>query len=94
MIEVIKIDGVKVSMAGDYYETLIYLDLDGRKLLEYLSENVETDEILLLGDSGKQFIEVKAQRFLAEEIVAVLGRAASGVVKGHKFSSVFRMVHV
>ncbi len=29
IIEVIEIDGVKVSMAGDYYETLIYFDSDG-----------------------------------------------------------------
>ena len=70
MIEVIEIDGVEVSIAGDYYETLIYLDSDENQLLKYVSENVETDEILLLRNATTQFIEVKAQHFLEEEIIS------------------------
>ena len=65
MIEVIEIDGARVSMAGDYYETLIYLDSDGGEGLEYLFGDVDADEILLLRGAGTQFIEIKAQGFLA-----------------------------
>lgn len=72
MIEVVEVDGVTVSMAGGYYETLIYPNADSGTLLEYLSENVEADEILLLSGAGTQFIEVKAQRFLREEVISDL----------------------
>ncbi len=72
MIEVIEIDGVGVSLAGDYYETLIYLDSGGDKVLEYLSTNIDADEILLLRGADKQFIGIKAQRFLDERIVSEL----------------------
>jgi L-serine dehydratase len=66
MIEVIEIDGARVSMAGDYYETLIYLDSSGDEVLQYLSGNVDADDILFLRGTGTQFIEIKAQGFLEE----------------------------
>jgi len=72
MIEVIEIDGVGVSMTGDYYETLIYLDSGGDEVLEYLSRNVDADDVLFLTGAGTQFIEIKAQRFLEERIVSEL----------------------
>jgi L-serine dehydratase len=72
MIEVIEIDGVEVSMAGDYYETLIYARSGGRELHEFLVDRVEADEIQLLGGAGGQLIEVKGQRFLEEELVSEL----------------------
>ena len=36
IIEVVEIDEVKISMAGDYYETLIYFWSGGDQLLAYL----------------------------------------------------------
>jgi L-serine dehydratase len=72
MIEVIEIDGARVSMAGDYYETLVYLDSGGDEVLEFLSGNVDADEILFLRGTGTQFIEIKAQGFLEEAIVSEL----------------------
>jgi len=72
MIEVIEIDGVKLSIAGDYYETLIYLDTDADRVLGYLTEHVDADEIHLLAGAGKQLIEIKAQSFLEPEIVSEL----------------------
>lgn len=71
-VEVIELDGVKVSIAGDYYETLIYLDSDGSKVLEFLRDHVNADEILLLSGAGTQFIEIKAQRFLKAETASEL----------------------
>ncbi|MEP7111210.1 MAG: L-serine ammonia-lyase, iron-sulfur-dependent, subunit alpha [Ferruginibacter sp.] len=64
MIEVISIDGARVSMAGDYYETLIYCNAP-EKVTAYLKEVIEFDAIEWHpGDHS--FIEIKAQQFLAD----------------------------
>jgi L-serine dehydratase len=72
MIEVTDIDGVKVSMAGDYYETLIYLDSGGGEVLEYVAENAAADQVFLLEGAAARFVEVKAQRFLNKRILSAL----------------------
>jgi len=65
MIEVIAIDGATVSMAGDYFETLIYCHTP-EKVIAYLQNNFECDAIEWhLGENS--FIEIKAQEFLPEE---------------------------
>ena len=69
MIEVIAIDGVKMSISGDFYETLIYTDSDGKKILDYLNEKAEADEVVLQTGTDTQLIEVKAQEFLKNKIV-------------------------
>lgn len=62
MIEVISIDGARVSMAGDYYETLIYCD-SSEIVKKYLAKVFEADSIEW--HAGEQpFIEIKAQQFL------------------------------
>ena len=72
MIEIVAIDGIAVSLRGDYYETLIYLDSQGGELIQYLREHVDADEITLLGDTGTQIVEIKAQYFLEDEFVSAL----------------------
>ena len=72
IIEVIEIDGVKISMAGDYFETLFYFESDEKLLLAYLNENVPANEINILRGEGEQFIEVKAQGFLSQEMISEL----------------------
>ena len=69
MIEVIEIDGNKVSMAGDYFETLLYLDEKSDEVLKYLSNKIEADEINLLGNPEQQIIEVKAQNFIETKTI-------------------------
>jgi len=69
MIEVIEIDGIRVSMSGDYYETLIYLDADADQVLRYLKERGDADEIRLLRGPDAQLVEIKAQRFLDEQVI-------------------------
>ncbi len=70
MIEVIAIDGATVSMAGDYFETLIYVTAFAG-VQEYLSATLSADEINLCR-GRKNFIQVKAQAFPADEILAEL----------------------
>lgn len=72
MMEVIEIDSVKLSMAGDYYETLVYADSRTDEILAYLTGNINADEILVLKGSDTEFIEIKAQAFLEENIVSRL----------------------
>jgi L-serine dehydratase len=78
MIEVTEIDSVRVSIAGDYYETLIYLDSGGDEVLEYLAENATADQVLLLEGTGARIVEVKAQSSLDEQILSAL-RSRRGV---------------
>ena len=59
IIEVIEIDGVKISMAGDYYETLIYFISDQDRLLAHLKENISADEIHILRREAIQLVEIK-----------------------------------
>ncbi|NOQ40833.1 MAG: serine dehydratase [Anaerolineales bacterium] len=72
IIEVIEIDGLKVSMAGDYYETLIYSKSDQDRLLAHLKENTSADEIHILGGEAVQLIEIKSQEFLDREMISEL----------------------
>jgi L-serine dehydratase len=72
IIEVVAIDGVPVSLAGDYFETLLYLDSGDAELLSYLREHVDADEITLRRGEGAQIIEIKAQRFLDPDVAVVL----------------------
>lgn len=69
MIEVIEIDNCKVSLAGDYHETLIYCDF-ADNLIPYLKNTVAYDEIIWheTNDDGLCFLEIKAQQFLDENI--------------------------
>ena len=64
MIEVIEIDRLKVSMAGDFYETLIYCD-NADNVIAYIKKVFQFDEIIW-HQGEMSFIEIKAQQFPAE----------------------------
>ncbi len=72
MIEVVTIDGVPVSLAGDYFETLLCLDPGDAEVLSYLRQHVDADEIALRRGADTQLIEIKAQRVLDRDVAAVL----------------------
>ncbi len=78
MIEVIKIDGAAVAMAGDFYETLVYVTT-AAKAFEFIKKTIPHDD-LVLHEGDAQFIEVKSQQFptagLLEELMAVEGVAS------------------
>jgi L-serine dehydratase len=82
MIEIVEVDGYHISMAGDYFETLIYLNSDGSEVLNFLSEKIETDQINLLGNQDHPMIEVKGQNVLEEKLFAeLLSKYQVGSVK-------------
>jgi len=64
MIQVIEIDGAKVSMAGDFFETLIYANSSAH-IVDFLKQSVEYDEINVHRGSV-EFVELKSDRFLTE----------------------------
>ncbi|MCE2675577.1 MAG: L-serine ammonia-lyase, iron-sulfur-dependent, subunit alpha [Sediminibacterium sp.] len=66
MIEVINIDGNKVSMAGDYYETLIYCT-DADTIIQYLKSSITYDEIIFHKGTNS-FIEIKSPAAISETI--------------------------
>ena len=73
IIEVTEIDGVNVSIAGDYYETLLYVGSDAESLLSYLNEIIPADEVLLQGNESIRFVEVKSQAVLDQKTTYDLG---------------------
>ncbi len=67
MIEIVEIDQVKVSMVGDYYETLVYTNDD--ELLSFLQETLPTNEIFTCEGTDTSFIEIKTQQRLDEGLL-------------------------
>jgi L-serine dehydratase len=72
MIEVIEIDGAEVSIRGDYFETLVFLDSAGQEAVHFLSRNMEADDILLFKEGRRELVEIKAQRFMDSETASGL----------------------
>ena len=70
MIEVLEIDGVPVSIAGDCHETLILVDGEAEALRGRLTESFADNEVHVRGDG--RAVEVKAQRFLDADTRAAL----------------------
>src|SRR6185437_2469639 len=70
MIEVIAIDGIEVSIMGDFYETLLYCKTPGR-ILELLNSEMSYDH-LIVHDENLLLIEIKAQSFPGELLQAQL----------------------
>ncbi|MHA2249767.1 MAG: L-serine ammonia-lyase, iron-sulfur-dependent, subunit alpha [Candidatus Kariarchaeaceae archaeon] len=69
MIEIVKIDGIQVSMFGDYYETLIYTyDL---VIIDFIEEQFPADEIIT-HKGLNTFIEVRAQKFMEKDLLIEL----------------------
>ena len=73
MIEIIEIDGAKVSMQGDYYQTLIYVRSDF-EIMHDLKEQFSCDEIALR-KGAFNFVEIKANRFIPPNLESKLEKA-------------------
>lgn len=75
MIEVIEMDGADVSMAGDFYETIIYCSEPDR-IVDYVMSAIAYDEVKI-HTSSTPFVEVKGQAFpgdvVCSELLALQG---------------------
>jgi len=72
MIEVVAIDDIPLSIAGDYFVTLIAVRAVDMDLHETLERNVAAEEILLHTDRGGSLIEVRSREPLPAEAAARL----------------------
>jgi len=72
MMEVIDLDGFPVSMFGDCFETLLWVDGRGAEVAAALAARFGADEIRLHEADGRQLVEVKAPGFVSDEILAGL----------------------
>ncbi len=70
MMEVIQLDGFEVSMFGDCFETLLWVDGQGSDVVAALEAGFVADEILLHQADGRQLVEVKAASFVSDEILS------------------------
>lgn len=60
MIEVIRIDGATVNMAGDYYETLIYCKSPA-PIIEFINASLTYDDVHIR-TGNKSFIQISSQK--------------------------------
>lgn len=68
MVEVTEINGIGLAIAGDFPETLIYVNGSGRKVIECLRNKFDDEAIIVHNDQGGQLIQVKAEEFVSKEL--------------------------
>ncbi len=74
IMEVIELDGFGISMFGDCYETLLWVESDAGDAVAMLEKHVPDGEVFIHEANGRRLIEVKAPRFVSdEEIVDIPG---------------------
>ncbi|MFT7486899.1 MAG: L-serine dehydratase [Candidatus Paceibacteria bacterium] len=66
MIEVLQINGVPLSIAGDCHETLIFVNGEAEELRERLTQDFAPAELHVRGDG--RAVEIKAQSHLDENV--------------------------
>ena len=66
MIEVLSIDGLPLQMDGGYHETLLWLPKEAPEL------DLEADEVIRHSSGETTILQVKAQTFLATEVISQL----------------------
>ncbi len=69
MMEVVTVDDFAVSLFGDCFETLLWLDDGGRELASRLEVEAGADAVLLHEAGGRQLVEVKGPGFVRDELV-------------------------
>ncbi len=76
-IEIIEIDGFKLSIHGDYYETLFFLKTNGAEVVQRISRLPFVSHALLYESANGQLVQVKASQFLPEEGLELFRRACA-----------------
>ncbi len=75
MMEVIAVDGFKVSMFGDCCETLLWVRREGHRLAQALATLAPADAVLVHEAGDPMMVEVKAPQFVSDQIIAALDGA-------------------
>jgi L-serine dehydratase len=72
MVEMIALDGVSLSIGGDYHETLVYCGGDAGTVLQTAEQYLSADEIRLLSSPGRALVEIKSGHGLSPQEVHIL----------------------
>jgi L-serine dehydratase len=78
MVEVVEIDGIPLSIKGDYAETLLAVEAVDLAMHETLKRTVAAEDILLHSGKNQTLIEIRSRSTLAESVRAALA-SRSGV---------------
>jgi L-serine dehydratase len=68
MIEIVKIDGIPLSIKGDYVETLIAIETIGKETYRKLKDTLIAEEILLHTGKEKSLIEIRSREPLNHQL--------------------------
>ncbi len=83
MMEILNIDGFDVSIGGDYFETLIFVDGGGDGLGEDVATLVQSlmplDDVRVIHSGARQLVQVRAQECADAAVEAELRRLAPGL---------------
>jgi L-serine dehydratase len=63
MVEIVEIDGASVSIAGDYFETLVYVNGKEEAILGQIQDKFTAENYKLCRGIGASFIEIKTREF-------------------------------
>lgn len=72
MIEVIEVDGIPLSIAGDYFETLVAVRAVDMEMHEALKQTIAAEEILLRSGGGGSIVEIRSREPLPAPTAARL----------------------
>ncbi len=72
MMEVVRLDGAPLTMDGGYAETLIWLDGGVDEAVARLRARGDVDEVLVHDVEGGWLVQVEAEGFVPDEVVAGL----------------------
>ena len=83
MMEVTNIDGFDVSIGGDYFETLIFVDGLGDDVATLVQSLMPIDDVRVIATEGsdrrRQLVQVRAQECADAEVEAELRQLAPGL---------------
>jgi L-serine dehydratase len=72
MVEVTEIDGAAVSIAGDCFETLVYVSGNEEEVLSKIRQNFRADKLRLCQGNATRFIEIKGREFPSDDACSVI----------------------
>jgi L-serine dehydratase len=72
MIEVVEIDGIAVSILGDYWETLIWIADRQASTLSGRTKGIEADEVLFHEGADGTLIQIRGRNFVQDDAISRL----------------------
>ncbi len=79
MMEITNIDGFDVSIGGDYFETLIFVDGLGDDVATLVQSLMPIDDVRVISSGARRLVQVRAQECADAEVEAELRRLAPGL---------------